>query len=222
MTRFFDITFSLLALITFTPFLLLVVLILIFSGEKKVIYKQNRIGKYGREFSVFKFATMLENSELIGTRDITLHNDPRVLPFGKILRKTKINELPQLINVIRGDIGLIGPRPQTPRYFMKYTPQTRIVIASVLPGLSGIGSILFRNEEDMVKDCTDPISFHDQIVVPYKGMCEEWFVANRSICLYFKLIFLTIWTVIFRGNDVQKYLISKLPIMPSELNKIYK
>ena len=104
MQRFFDILFSSLAILVLSPLFIPVILILKFSGEGEVFYKQKRVGKSMKEFDLLKFATMLKDSENLGTRDITIANDPRILPFGKILRKTKINELPQLINILFGDI----------------------------------------------------------------------------------------------------------------------
>jgi lipopolysaccharide/colanic/teichoic acid biosynthesis glycosyltransferase len=220
--RFFDVCLSSLALLFLIPICIPVALILRVTGEGKIFFRQVRIGKSGKEFNVIKFATMLQNSENIGTKDITLHDDPRVLPLGKILRKTKINELPQLFNVIKGDMSLIGPRPQTPRYFIKYPPSTRVVVSSIRPGLSGIGSILFRHEEDMVKGNADPVDFHHSIVVPYKGLVENYYVSNRSLYLYFKLIFLTILAVVFPGNYSQKNLIADLPNPPNELKSFFQ
>ena len=115
--RFLDITFSLLALICLLPFLLPIALALKFTGEGEILFSQKRVGKNGKLFNLFKFATMLKNSPNLGSGTVTLKDDPRVLPFGGFLRKTKINELSQLINILRGDMSIVGPRPQTPRCF---------------------------------------------------------------------------------------------------------
>ena len=97
-----------------------------------------------KEFDLLKFATMLKDSENLGTRDITIANDPRILPFGKILRKTKINELPQLINILFGDMSVVGPRPLVMNTFKQYDGGSQKIISSVKPGLSGIGSIFLE------------------------------------------------------------------------------
>ena len=117
MIRFFDLLFSSAAIILLFPLLLPLAFLLLFSGEHKILYRQKRVGLNGVTFNLLKFATMLENSPNLPGGDITSGNDPRVLPLGKFLRKTKLNELPQLINIILGDISLVGPRPLTPNNF---------------------------------------------------------------------------------------------------------
>ena len=144
MQRFFDILFSSLAILVLSPLFIPVILILKFSGEGEVFYKQKRVGKSMKEFDLLKFATMLKDSENLGTRDITIANDPRILPFGKILRKTKINELPQLINILFGDMSVVGPRPLVMNTFKQYDGGSQKIISSVKPGLSGIGSIFLE------------------------------------------------------------------------------
>ena len=109
--RLFDIIFSAIVIIVFSPLGLVIVLILLFTGEGEVFYKQSRIGQYGEQFGIYKFVTMIKDSPNIGAGDITLKEDFRVLPFGKILRKLKLNEFPQFINVLLGDMSLVGPRP---------------------------------------------------------------------------------------------------------------
>ena len=201
--RFFDIFFSVLALIVLSPFLILVMIILKFTGEGEVFYLQERVGKDGKPFKLIKFATMLKNSPNIGTGEITVKNDPRILPFGKFLRKTKINELPQLINILRGDMSIIGPRPQTPRCFLAFSEKSQEAIKKVKPGLSGIGSIVFRNEEEILDDFnTDRLKFYDEIIASYKGKLEEWYMSHQNLYTYFMLIVLTIWVVIFPKSRI--------------------
>ena len=111
MKRIFDIIFSLIVLILFSPFGIIIIFILKITGEGEVFYKQARMGQNSEQFGIYKFVTMVKDSPNIGAGDITLKNDPRVLPFGKFLRKTKLNEFPQFINVLIGDMSLVGPRP---------------------------------------------------------------------------------------------------------------
>lgn len=211
MIRIFDIVLSLAALITFCPLLLPIALILRFTGEGEVFYVQERIGSNEQPFGLFKFATMLKNSPQIGTGQITVRNDPRVLPVGRILRKTKINELPQLLNVLIGDMSIIGPRPLTQNHFAHYVPELRKTIGSVRPGLSGVGSIVFRDEERLLSDKEDPKNYYRTEIAPHKALLEVWFVENRGIWLYLKCIFLTIWVVINSSSNVASPAFKDLP-----------
>ena len=211
MIRFFDILFSLIALIFLSPLLLPIALVLKFTGEGEIFFVQERFGSNGRPFGLFKFATMLKNSPHIGTGTITVRNDPRVLPVGRILRKTKINELPQLLNVLIGDMSVIGPRPLTQNHFAHYPPEMRKIIGSVRPGLSGVGSIVFRDEERLLSDKEDPKNYYRTEIAPYKALLERWFVENRSVWLYFKCIFLTIWVVIKSSSNIAHGAFKGLP-----------
>ena len=214
--RIMDIVLCSLALIVLAPIFITLMLVLKFTGEGEIFYIQKRVGYKGSELRVLKFATMVKNSAEIGTGTITLKNDPRVLPVGKFLRKTKLNELPQLINVLRGDMSLIGPRPQTERCFAAFPSEHHDVIQSVPPGVSGIGSIFFRNEEELM-DKQDSDTFYDFVIMPYKGELECWYVKNRNIITYFKLIFLTIQAVISNSPVVLDRYLQNIPNPPKEL-----
>ena len=145
MPRIIDVFLSLSALILLLPLFIPIVIILFLSGENKVFYLQNRVGYKNKKFKIIKFATMLANSPNMGSGSLTLKNDPRVLPFGTFLRKFKINELPQILNVIIGDLSIVGPRPQMHIDFEKYSEEVQKKIFNVRPGLTGIGSIVFAN-----------------------------------------------------------------------------
>jgi len=222
MERFFDIFFSVLALLILSPLLVPIVLILKFSGEGEIFFLQERIGKDGQVFKLFKFATMLKNSPNIGTGTVTMKGDPRVLPVGKFLRKTKINELPQLFNIFFGDMSVIGPRPLTAQTFASYSAKTQEIVNKVRPGLSGIGSIIFRGEEEIMHGELASIDFYNNIIAPYKGSLEEWFVSNKNIYIYFSAIFITIWAVIFPGTKIAWRVFKNLPKPPEELKKALK
>lgn len=219
MQRFFDIFFSGMALILLSPLLLPLMFILRLTGEGEIFFIQSRVGLGGKHFKLFKFATMLKDSPNMGTGTVTVKNDPRVLPMGGFLRKTKINELPQLINIFNGDMSVIGPRPQTQRCFDAFPLSSQNEIIKVRPGLSGIGSIVFRNEEDMMHANNDPDKFYDEIVMPYKGSLEEWYVANQNIRTYFSLIGLTVWVVLFPRSDMTRKVFEGIPIHPTELKE---
>src|SRR6185369_2253365 len=123
--RFLDIFLSALALIVLSPLLVPIVIALRLTGEGEVFFIQSRVGRGGRMFGLYKFATMLKNSPNMGTGTVTLSGDPRILPLGKFLRKTKINELPQLLNILKGDMSIVGPRPQTQRCFAAFPAQAQ-------------------------------------------------------------------------------------------------
>lgn len=223
MQRLLDIIFSSLALIILSPVMLIVSILLRLTGEGEIFYLQERIGKDMVTFKLYKFATMLKNSENIGSGTVTVKNDPRVLPLGKFLRSTKINELPQLINIFIGDMSVIGPRPQTRRCFNAFPDALKDTIASVKPGLSGIGSIIFRAEEDLLEsDLGSNINFYDDVISPYKAEIESWYIPNRNLKTYFLLIFLTIWIVIFSRSNIVWKLIKDIPVPPEVLQSKLK
>ena len=192
-------------------------LLLRLTGEHEVFFLQERIGMHGKPFKLFKFATMLKNSPSTGTGTITIKNDPRVLPIGKFLRSTKINELPQIINILLGDMSVIGPRPLTHQTFNAYSDIVQKNITNVRPGLSGIGSIIFRDEENILTYEKNPLFFYSDFIAPYKGELECWFVDNNSIMNYFKLILVTVCIVLFPKTQIAWFFFNNLPIPPLEL-----
>lgn len=219
MQRFFDILFSITSLVLLSPLLLCITIILRFTGEGEVFFVQNRVGLNGRFIKIFKFATMQKNSPNLGTGTVTIKDDPRVLPVGRFLRKTKINELPQLFNVVFGDMSLIGPRPQTRRCFEAFPEEAQTALTTVRPGLSGIGSIFFRHEEKMLNNSDAPDYLYDCVIMPYKGELEKWFIKNNSLFLYFILIYLTIKVIILPETSAAFKVFSDLPEPPDLLKK---
>ena len=183
--RIIDILLSLLIIISFLPFGLIIIIILNLSGEGEVFYKQIRIGKNGKEFGLIKFATMVKNSPNMGMGDITVKNDPRVLPFGKILRKTKLNEFPQFLNVLIGDMSLVGPRPLLIEYKEKYD-KFQDKRHNVKPGITGYSQIKGRNTVSWDQKFSDDI----------------WYVKNQSLKLDIWILWRTIFHVL-RKKDVQ-------------------
>ena len=217
MQRLLDILLSLLALLVLSPLLIPIVIILLLTGEHEVFYFQERIGRGGVPFKLFKFATMLKNSPNIGTGTITVKDDPRILPMGKFLRKTKINELPQLLNILFGDMSVVGPRPQTRRCFDAFPESSKAAIVRVRPGLSGIGSIVFRDEEEALHASKDPVRFYDDVIAPYKGALEEWYVANQGLRTYVLVILITGWVVVRPQSRIVWRAFRGLPPLPAEL-----
>lgn len=217
MARVFDVLLAGIALLLLSPLLLISILVLRFTGEGEVFYVQQRVGKDGRRFGLLKFVTMVKNSPNLATGTVTLKNDPRILPVGHFFRKTKINELPQLINILLGDMSIIGPRPQEQRCFDAFPKHSQETIVKVRPGLSGIGSIVFRDEEEIMHGHQDPNYFYDQVIMPYKGQLEEWYVENQNMYTYFMLIGLTVWVVLVPGSAAVWKTFSNLPKPGPEL-----
>ena len=222
--RFFDVFFSLICILIFLPFFLIVSLILKFSAEGEIFYFQNRVGFNNKIFSIVKFATMLKNSENIGSGTITLRNDFRVTKPGKILRKTKINELPQIFNIFLGDISFVGPRPLVKKTFDDYPEPTKKLIYDSKPGLTGIGSIFFRDEEFIMSIPRNepPQNFYKRVIAPFKGDLELWYLYNKSFIVDFKLIILTAYVVLFPKSKIILNSFHNLPKIPNELKEYFK
>jgi len=218
MQRFFDVLFSGVALLVLAPLLLPVIVILRFTGEGEVFYVQERVGRHGERFGLYKFATMLKASPNMGPGEITVKNDPRILSFGRFLRRTKLNELPQLLNILKGDISIVGPRPMVPSTFEHYGHEARRELCAVRPGLTGIGSIIFRDEERFLDNRDDPVRFYREVIIPYKTEIERWYIRNRSLGLYFMVILLTAWVVVFPASRLPHRLWRELPAPPAELS----
>jgi lipopolysaccharide/colanic/teichoic acid biosynthesis glycosyltransferase len=191
-----------------------IMIILKLTGEHEIFYLQTRIGKAKKPFKVIKFATMLKNSPNMPGGLITAPNDPRLLPLGNFLRKTKINELPQLINILIGEMSFVGYRPFAPMHFNLYKSEVQAKISAIKPGLTGIGSIIFRNEEDVLHKISNPEYFHDNIITPYKGDLECWYVRNRNIKNYFLIILCTAIVVINPKSNLYMHLFMNLPDLP--------
>ena len=220
MDRFFDLLFSALSLLILFPLLLPTIIILRLTGEGEIFFLQERVGQNRKKFKLFKFATMLKESPNIGTGTVTMRDDPRVLPIGKFLRKTKINELPQLLNVFFGNMSIIGPRPLTVQAFRAYSESTQSLITQVRPGLSGVGSIIFRGEEEIMNGATASVDFYANVIAPYKGALEEWFVSNKSLYVYFVAIFATVWVVLFPRTKIAWRVFKDLPDPPKDLKQV--
>ncbi|MDA9120346.1 sugar transferase [Opitutales bacterium] len=218
--RLLDILFSTLALSLLLPLFIPVVLILRLTGEGEVFFSQKRVGKEGNLFNLLKFATMLKDSPSIGSGTVTLKDDPRVLPFGKFLRKTKINELPQLINILIGDMSVVGPRPQTLRCFEVFPKDLQPIISSIRPGLSGLGPVVFRDEENILSENSKSVDFYDQVIAPYKGEVEAYYIKVNGIFSYFNIIFLTLWVVIFPKSGAVWKVFPKIPKPAEELKSL--
>ena len=212
--RIIDLLIASIALVLLSPILIPAIIILKLTGEHEVFYFQKRIGYKNKPFSIWKFATMLKNSPNIGTGEITLRNDPRVTRFGKFLRMSKINELPQIINVFTGDMSIVGPRPLMEVSFKLYSPEVQHIIYNSKPGMTGIASVLFRDEEKLLSDAADPRAMYASIY-PYKATLEIWYQQHASTYTDVMIIFLTAWSIIFPKNKLVKMIFKDLPERPA-------
>lgn len=208
--RITDIFIAGIALIILSPLLIPSIIILLLTGEHEVFYFQKRIGYKNRFFNIWKFATMAKNSPNIGTGEITLRNDPRVTRFGKILRMTKVNELPQIFNVFKGDMSIVGPRPLMEVSFKQYPEEVQQKIYNSKPGMTGIGSLIFRDEEKIVSDAPDPRAMYANIYLN-KGKLELWYQEHASLYTDFMIIFLTAWSILFPQNNLIIRVFKNLP-----------
>lgn len=216
--RLFDLIFATIGLLLLSPLLLPVMLLLCITGEGEVFYRQKRVGYKNGQFGIWKFATMLKNSPNMGTGSLTLRNDPRVTPIGRFLRKTKINELPQLINVLTGEMSFVGPRPQMQVDFDVYPQEVRACIYDVTPGITGIGSIVFRDEERLLSQPgIEPKAFYAQHIAPYKGALEMWYLRRRSFYTDTMILLLTAWAIVSSQSQLHFRVFRDLPHLPAEL-----
>jgi lipopolysaccharide/colanic/teichoic acid biosynthesis glycosyltransferase len=210
--RCFDLFFSTLGILFLLPFLLPIILALRFTGEGYVFYYQARIGQFCKTFNIIKFATMLKNSPNIGSGTITTRNDPRVLPMGKFLRITKLNELPQILNVFLGNMSFVGPRPLVTKQFGYYSPEMQKEIMESKPGITGIGSIVFRDEEEMISRATiPPQEFYQKVISPYKGALEIWYGKNKSLVVDILILIFTFWVILFPQSRIMYRFFKDLP-----------
>lgn len=206
MIRLLDFLIASTILIVLLPLFVVVIVLLKFTGEHEVFYLQERVGRYGKSFRVFKFATMMKESPDLPGGFLTQKDDPRVLPVGRVLRKWKINELPQLINVWIGEMSLVGPRPQARVHYDLYTASQKAAIDTQKPGLTGLGSLVFRDEESLLEQSGLSFDYvHDELITPYKGELETWYAANQSVTIYIKLLVLTAISLIRTDLNFLRY-----------------
>ena len=200
--RLLDILISGTALIILAPLFLPIMVLLRLTGEGEIFYLQERVGYLGKNFKLIKFATMLKRSPSIGTGTVTTKNDPRVLPAGRFLRKTKINELPQIFNVLLRDISIVGPRPLTTETFSFYSNDIQKFILRNRPGLTGIGSVVFRDEESELHGTASTHEYVRNVVAPYKGALEVWYDRRKSLWVDLRIIMLTAIAICWPGNTL--------------------
>lgn len=213
--RFFDLLLSSICLLILSPVLVPVLIGLKFSGEGYIFYKQERVGFKNQHFFILKFATMLKDSPNMAGGIFTSKNDPRFTPMGPFLRKSKINELPQLFNIWLGHMSFVGPRPVMPISFAAYPQNVQQVIYNVQPGLTGIGSIVFRDEEQLIASIKeageDAWAFYENELYPFKGELERWYQDRQSFMLDLKLLIATAIVVFMPNINIVGRFFSDVP-----------
>lgn len=220
--RGLDIVLSGVAILAASPLLIVIVLVLLCTGDHDVIYGQERIGLHNRHFKIWKFVTMVRNAEHMGGGMHTVKGDSRVTTFGRILRMTKLNEVPQIFNIFFGDMSFMGPRPQTDETFAPYSDEVKANIYKVRPGLTGIGSIVFRDEERILSECgkrgVSMQDCYDKEIMPYKGALEMWYLRHIGFWTDLKLFFATAWIVLTNNGDIICKWFRDLPARPAFLD----
>lgn len=210
-----DILFSTLGILLFLPFFIPLAIALKLTGEGYIFYLQERRGYKNKKFRIWKFATMLKASPSLGTGSITLKNDWRLTPLGKYLRGSKVNEIPQLINIFLGEMSVVGPRPLMEVDFLKFSPEIQDQFYRCKPGLTGIASIVFRDEEQYFENTgMDPHEYDRLYIAPYKGALERWYREHQGFRTDLLIVLLTAAVIFFPDNTWAFRWFSDLPPLP--------
>jgi lipopolysaccharide/colanic/teichoic acid biosynthesis glycosyltransferase len=192
--RIFDFIASFLGIVILSPLFFIVSILILITSRGGVFFVQERVGKNGKTFKILKFRSMVTDAEKKGMQ-ITTDQDNRITKIGKLIRKTKIDELPQLFNVLAGNMSFVGPRPEVPKYVELYTEEQRKVL-SVKPGITDLASIEFRNENDMLKEQEDPEKKYIEEIMPAKLELNLVYIEKKSFFYDIKLIFKTLWRIV--------------------------
>ena len=213
--RIADFFLALISLIILTPLMFPIIIGLLLTGEGYVWFKQKRVGYRNNKFTIWKFATMLKDSENMKGGIITILNDSRITPMGGFLRSSKINELPQLLNILTGKMSFIGPRPVMQKSFDTYPEDVKSFIYNVKPGLSGLGSLVFRNEEEIItrikEKGLDTWEYYKNEIYPYKGDLEKYYQENKGLFIDLKILIATLISVLIPKLNVSDLFFSNAP-----------
>jgi len=195
MIRFFDILFSTIGLILFFPIFIIISICIKIETRGPILYKQDRVGKDGKIFKLYKFRSMFINSDKKGLITVG-NNDVRITKVGKFIRRYKLDELPQLINVLIGNMSIVGPRPEVEKYVLKYTDEQKKVL-SVKPGITDYASIVYKNENHELSEQKNPEQYYIMHIIPKKIELNNIFIQEPTLINYFKIILLTLKEIIF-------------------------
>jgi lipopolysaccharide/colanic/teichoic acid biosynthesis glycosyltransferase len=188
----FDLLLALIGIIFLFPFFIIIAIVIKITSKESIIFCQKRIGRHGKLFTIYKFRTMYVND---GKNTISVRGDSRITPIGRFLRKYKLDELPELTNIIKGDMSFVGPRPDVPGYADKLIEDARRML-ELKPGITGPATLKYANEEEILASVEDPIKYNDEIIFPDKVKINIEYLDNWSLWKDIKIIFATI----FRTN----------------------
>ena len=189
--RFFDLIFTVPGIVALMPVFLLIGLLIKWDSKGAIFFRQERVGRYGKIFRIYKFRTMVVDAERYG-RQITVGKDARITKVGEFLRKYKLDELPQLFNVVLGDMSLVGPRPEVPRYIAEYSQEDRDIVLSVKPGITDNASIEYRAESEILGKAKEPEKEYVNVVLPIKIGYYKEYVARHNVGMDFVIVLKTI------------------------------
>lgn len=191
--RIFDIVASLIGIIVLSPLLIIIAIFIKLDSKGSVFFKQKRVGRNKKIFEIYKFRTMITDAEKLG-KQITVGDDSRITRVGKFIRKCKVDELPQLINVVKGEMSLVGPRPEVPKYVELYDKyQSQVLL--IRPGITDYASIKFKNENEILGESKNPEKKYIEEIMPYKIELNMRYIKNIGLYQDIKLIFKTIFEV---------------------------
>lgn len=192
MKRLFDLVLSICGILFLLPFFIIISILIKLDSDGDIIFKQTRVTKDGKEFKIFKFRTMRQDTEKQG--QITIGADNRITSIGNFLRKTKLDELPQLFNIVMGDMSFVGPRPEVPKYVRMYTADQKEIL-KVRAGITDYASIYFSNESEILGKQKDPEKFYIEKIMPYKIELNKKYIKEAGLIIDIKIIFLTVFKV---------------------------
>ena len=223
--RLFDIIFAVIGLLLTSPIVLFVILLKKLAGEKEVFYIKGRVGKGGKLFPFIKLSSMTPAQKGEKTSSLTLSNDSRITPLGHFIRKTKIDEFPQFVNILRGELSFVGPRALMPKIHKDYTKEVKQELSKIRPGVTGLATAVFRNEAELLaqSDYTDELEFYKEVIAPAKGAIEMIYIQNQGFILDISILLITIWQI-FRPQSLlgYKWLIFRGYMVPKEHPKLHK
>ena len=221
MTRILDFLLALVAILILLPFMAPLLVLLRVTGDGEVFYYQKRKGKHGKDFFLIKLSTMNKDSVNSGMGSITVRDDPRIKFMGHTLRRWKLNELPQVVNVLLGDLSVVGPRPliEGTTGYNAYPDDLKSKIFSNRPGLTGIGSIVFRDEEAILSSVDNPHDFYARELAPFKADLELWYIENKSVKTDIGIIICTAISIISPKSRMYENIFSGIPKVPEKLKE---
>ena len=221
MTRLLDFLLALVAILILLPFMVPLLILLRVTGDGEVFYYQKRKGMHGKDFFLIKLSTMNKDSVNSGMGSITVRDDPRIKFMGHTLRRWKLNELPQVVNILLGDLSVVGPRPliEGTTGYDAYSDDLKSKIFSNRPGLTGIGSIVFRDEEAILSSVDNPHDFYVRELAPYKADLELWYFENKSLKVDIGIIICTAISIMLPKSRIHEKIFSGIPKVPEKLKE---